>query len=116
MKNPHCIFCKIVDGLIPSTKVYENEKIVAFNDLGPQASKHILFIHRSHNQDINEMMNQDPTQVQDIFMAIKEFTHREGLDQKGFRVVTNLGEHAGQTVFHTHFHVLGGEHLGHFGR
>lgn len=109
-----CIFCKIVAGSIPSTKVFENDQVIAFNDLRPQAAKHVLFIHKKHTRDVNDM-SQDSSQIADVFHAIKEFTVKDKLDQKGFRVVTNLGEHAGQTVFHTHFHVLGGEPLGHFG-
>lgn len=109
-----CIFCKIIEGTIPSSKVFENSRVIAFKDLRPQASKHILFIHREHTRDIGEMAS-SPSQIGDIFSAISEFTKKDGLDQKGFRVVTNQGEHGGQTVFHTHFHVLGGEPLGHFG-
>lgn len=110
-----CIFCKIIKGDIPSTKVFENDKVLAFKDLRPQASVHTLFIHREHTKDINDLMSSDPAQIADIFQAISEYTRREKFDQHGFRVVTNLGPYAGQTVFHTHFHVLAGEPLGHFG-
>jgi histidine triad (HIT) family protein len=109
-----CIFCKIIAGTLPTSKVFENDKVLAFKDLRPQAARHLLFIHKKHTRDVNEM-SQSPEQISDVFMAIKEFSVSEKLDQKGFRIVTNLGEHAGQTVFHTHFHVLGGEPLGHFG-
>lgn len=115
MKETDCIFCKIIEGTIPSTKVYEGGKVVGFKDLHPNAAVHYLFIHKSHTRDVNHMMDQDPTQVQDLFRAITEVSRKEGLDQKGFRVVTNLGEHAGQTVFHTHFHLVGGEPLAGFG-
>jgi len=116
MNHDDCIFCKIIEGKIPSTKVYENKKVVAFVDLMPHASKHFLFIHRKHTTDINDMMATDPDQIKDIFIGIAEFTKESGLDKKGFRVVTNVGPHAGQTVFHTHFHLVGGEQLGRFGR
>lgn len=116
MKNADCIFCKIVEGKIPSTKVFENEKVFAFKDLHPAASKHYLFIHKNHTRDVNDQVATEPQQLADIFSAIREVTQQEGLDQSGFRVVTNHGPHAGQTVFHTHFHLLGGEQLRGFGR
>lgn len=115
MKNPDCIFCKIVDGKIPSTKIYENEKVLAFKDLQPSASIHYLVIHKDHSNDINDLVATDASQLADIFSAVKEITQKEKLDQKGFRVLTNQGPHAGQTVFHTHFHLLGGEPLRGFG-
>lgn len=110
-----CIFCKIIEGKIPSTKIYENEKVIGFKDLRPQAKEHYLFIHRKHTTNINELSDSDPAQLQDVFQAISEFTKRDGLTKDGFRIVTNQGLHAGQTVFHTHFHLLGGEPLSHFG-
>lgn len=116
MKQADCIFCKIVEGLIPSTKVFENESVFGFKDLHPQASIHYLFIHKDHTLDVNDTVATEPQQLVDIFAAIRTLTTTEKLDQKGFRVVTNLGAHAGQTVFHTHFHVLGGEQLRGFGR
>lgn len=113
MKN-ECIFCKIINGKIPSTKVFENEKIFAFKDLHPQAKIHLLFIHKEHSANVNEM-SENPIFLTEIFQGIAEYTKKSGLEKMGFRVVTNLGKDAGQTVFHTHFHVLGGEPLGHFG-
>ncbi len=110
-----CIFCKIYEGKIPSTKVFEDKNVIGFKDLHPLAAKHYLFIHKNHTSNINEMA-QSPHDIADVFHAIKEFTQKEGLDQKGFRVVTNLGPDAGQTVFHTHFHILSGEKLGSFGK
>ncbi len=111
-----CIFCKIVEGKIPSTKVFENNQVIAFKDLHPLAAKHFLFIHKSHTKDIVQMMDSDPGQIKDIYQSISQFVKDEGMNEEGFRVVTNLGAHAGQTVFHTHFHVLGGETLGRFGK
>ncbi len=110
-----CIFCKIVTGEIPSVKVHDDDKVIGFRDLRPQAEKHFLFIHRKHTKDISDMMTHDPDQIKDIFRAINHFAKLEGLDKNGFRVVTNQGAYAGQTVFHTHLHLLGGEPLGHFG-
>lgn len=110
-----CIFCKIVEGKIPSTKIYEDEKVVGFKDLRPQAAIHQLFIHKIHTKDINELSKNDPSQLLDLFHAIRLYTEKDGLAKDGFRVVTNQGPNAGQTVFHTHLHVLSGEMLGHFG-
>jgi histidine triad (HIT) family protein len=116
MPHPDCIFCKIVEGKIPSTKVFENDKVIAFKDLHPLALKHFLFIHREHTRDIVDLMESDPEQIKDVYAAISGFAKNEGLTSSGMRVVTNLGAHGGQTVFHTHFHLLGGETLGRFGR
>jgi histidine triad (HIT) family protein len=110
-----CIFCKLVHGKIPSTKVYEDEAVVGFKDLRPQAAIHQLFVHKRHTRDINDLAKSDPAQLADLFAAIAAYTEREGLTREGFRVVTNLGPYAGQTVFHTHLHVLAGEPLGTFG-
>ena len=116
MNQSDCLFCKILEGKIPSTKIFENEKVFAFKDLHPQASKHFLFIHKNHTRDVNDLMSHEPSQMADLFGAIREVTLAEGMDQGGFRVVTNMGQHGGQTVFHTHFHLLGGEQLRGFGR
>lgn len=109
-----CLFCKIIKGDIPATKVFENENVLGFVDIFPQAKTHLLFIHKTHTKDINEM-SESPVAIGQVYQAIAEYTKKEGMDQLGFRVVTNLGKHAGQTVFHTHFHVVGGESLGRFG-
>ena len=109
-----CLFCKIIKGDIPATKVFENENVLGFVDIFPQAKTHLLFIHKTHTKDINEM-SESPIAIGQVYQAIAEYTKKEGMDQQGFRVVTNLGKHAGQTVFHTHFHVVGGESLGRFG-
>jgi histidine triad (HIT) family protein len=116
MRNSDCLFCKIIKGKIPSTKVFENERVLGFKDIHPLAALHYVFIHKDHTQDINEMMGSEPLQIQEIFSALREVSIKEAIDQKGFRVVTNLGPHGGQSVFHTHFHLLGGEPLGKFGR
>lgn len=107
-----CLFCKIIAGEIPCEKVFENEKVLGFKDIYPQAKEHYLFIHKTHSKNINEMNSSD---IPQIFDAIKEFTQKNSLESEGFRVVTNINQHGGQTVFHTHFHVLGGEQLKGFG-
>jgi histidine triad (HIT) family protein len=110
-----CIFCKILQKEIPSTKVYEDQNVYAFHDISPMADEHILFIHKKHSKDVSELVEQDPKQLTDIFLAINTFTKSYASLKYGFRIVTNAGEDAGQTVFHTHFHLLGGEKLKEFG-
>lgn len=108
-----CLFCKIIKGEIPSTKVFENDSVYAFEDINPMAKGHILFIHKNHSADINEISSSN---LVDIFQAITLYTKENSIEDDGFRVVTNLGKDAGQTVFHTHFHLLFGEPLGRFGK
>ncbi len=110
-----CLFCKIIKGEIPSTKVYEDEKVFAFADINPLAKEHYLFIHKNHSDNVNDISDQDPEQFADIFKAISVVTKEKKLTENGFRVVTNYGAYGGQTVFHAHFHVLGGEQLRGFG-
>lgn len=110
-----CLFCKILKKEIPSTEVYVDENVYAFKDINPMAKEHYLFIHKSHTKNINELSDTNSVQLSEIFSAISKFTQSNKLSQDGFRVVTNYGPHAGQTVFHTHFHVLGGEQLKGFG-
>jgi histidine triad (HIT) family protein len=107
-----CLFCKIYQGHIPSKKVYEDENVYAFYDIHPQAQTHILFIHKKHTKNVNGLST---IHVGQVFTAIKNFTQGTPLEEKGFRVVTNTGADAGQTVFHAHFHLLGGQPLKGFG-
>lgn len=111
----NCLFCKILKGDIPSEKVYENEKVYGFKDIAPMAKEHYLFVHKNHTSNVNELVHEHPEQLTDIFAAIRIFTKQIDIEKSGFRIVTNIGSNAGQTVFHTHFHVLGGERLGKFG-
>lgn len=109
-----CLFCKIINNEIPSSKVYENDKVLAFKDINPLAKEHYLFISKTHSKNVNEMSDK-PETITDIFLAIREFTQSNDLEKNGFRVVTNINQHGCQSVFHTHFHVLGGEQLTGFG-
>ena len=112
----NCLFCRIIRHQIPSKKVFESDTVLGFEDISPMAKKHLLFIHKKHSTNINEMVEEDTAGLADIFAAICRYTKDEKLDRTGFRIVTNQGKDAGQTVFHTHFHVLSGEKLGSFGR
>lgn len=110
-----CLFCKILKGDIPSDKVFENDTVYGFKDIDPMASEHYLFIHKKHSQNVNELISSSPEQLGNVFLAIKDFTSPR-LERNGFRIVTNINGDGGQSVFHTHFHVLGGEALGSFGK
>ena len=105
-----CIFCKIIAGDIPSTKVYEDELVYAFRDINPQAPTHILVIPKAHIASVNEVNADNSAVVAHIFRVIPQIAAAEGLTG-GYRVVSNCGADAGQTVFHLHFHILGGKAL-----
>ncbi len=112
--SDNCLFCKILKGEIHAIKVYEDDFVLGMKDIYPQAKSHFLFVHKNHTNNVNEM-SEDPSSIGQIYSAIKKFSETNDLAKNGFRVVTNLGSDAGQTVFHTHFHVLGGEKLRGFG-
>ena len=105
-----CLFCKIVAGDIPSNKVYEDEKILAFRAIAPQAPPHILVIPKSHIGSVAEVTPANADVVAHIFTVIPQIAEKEGLSG-GYRVVSNCGADAGQTVHHLHFHILGGKTL-----
>ena len=105
-----CLFCKIINGDIPSTKVYEDELVYAFRDIAPQAPTHILVIPKAHIDSVNGITEENSTVVAHIFEVIPQIAQAEGL-VGGYRVVSNCGADAGQTVLHLHFHILGGKQL-----
>lgn len=109
------LFSKIIKGEIPCDKVFENDRVLAFKDIHPQAPIHVLFIHKKYSKNINQMMAQEPQQIIDLMQAVREYTSSQGLEEAGFRLVTNVNRDGGQTVFHTHFHLLAGAPLGGFG-
>lgn len=104
-----CLFCKIIAGEIPSTKVYEDELCLAFRDIAPQAPVHILVIPKQHLASANEINAQNSTVIAHIFACIPQIAEKEGLSS--YRIVSNCGTDAGQTVHHLHFHILGGKQL-----
>lgn len=106
-----CLFCKIIAGDIPSTKVYEDETVFAFRDIAPQAPTHILVVPKTHIADCNDVTAGNSGVVAHIFEVIPQIAQAEGLTG-GYRVVSNCGADAGQTVQHLHFHILGGRTLG----
>lgn len=105
-----CIFCRIADGTIPSNRLYEDDKVVAFYDLDPQAPIHFLVVPRQHIQSCNELNEENCAIVGHIFTVIARLAEQLGME-KGYRIVNNCGEDGGQTVQHLHFHVLGGRSL-----
>ena len=105
-----CIFCKIAAGEIPSTKVYEDDTVLAFRDIAPQAPTHILVIPKAHIPSVDGITAENSGVVAHIFETIPQIAQAEGLTG-GYRVVSNCGADAGQTVHHLHFHILGGKQL-----
>ena len=106
----NCLFCKIIAGDIPSAKVYEDETVLAFRDIAPQAPTHILVIPKAHIGSVAEVSPENSNVVAHIFEVIPAIAKAEGLEN-GYRVVSNCGDDAGQTVHHLHFHILGGKKL-----
>ena len=105
-----CIFCKIARNEIPSKKLYEDDEMVAFNDLEPQAPVHVLIIPKAHISSANEITAENSDIIGKIFMVAAKIAKEQGLD-KGYRIVNNCGEDGGQTVQHLHFHLLGGRKM-----
>ena len=108
----NCLFCKIIKGDIPSTKVYEDEEVYAFKDINPEAPVHILVVPKKHISSINEIEDEDRELIGKIFISIKKIAKEQGVEESGYRVVSNCGKDAGQTVMHLHFHILAGKDLG----
>ena len=106
-----CLFCKIIAGEIPSTKVYEDDKVYAFRDINPQAPVHVLVLPKEHMDSANAITAENVGNVAAVFEAIPKIAAAEGLSS-GYRVINNCGADAGQTVMHIHFHLIGGRKLG----
>ena len=106
----NCLFCKIAAGVIPSTKVYEDELVLAFRDIAPQAPTHILVIPKAHISGMSEVNAENATLAGHCLAVAAQVAKAEGLTN-GYRIVSNCGDDAGQTVHHLHFHILGGKQL-----
>ncbi len=102
-----CIFCKIIDGEIPSKKLYEDDKVLAFYDINPGAPVHFLVIPKEHIQSANELTEKNADIVSHIFLVINKLVRELNISETGYRIVNNCGKDGGQTVDHIHFHVLG---------
>lgn len=107
-----CLFCKIIAGEIPAEKVFENEAVLAFRDIRPQAPTHVLVIPKEHIASAQKVTNDNALVMAKIHSAIAQVASQEGIAEKGYRVISNVGHHGQQTVPHLHYHVLGGRQLG----
>ncbi|UWG96856.1 histidine triad nucleotide-binding protein [Dehalobacter sp. DCM] len=108
----NCLFCKIARHEIPSTIVYEDEDIIAFNDINPVAPIHILIIPKKHMVSTNDITPDDVDLIGRMFTVIKTLAAEKGISETGYRVITNCGPDSGQEVAHLHFHLIGGRTLG----
>lgn len=108
---PDCVFCRIVAGSIPATGVLETEHAYAFRDINPAAPVHVLVVPKEHLESVAVLGPNHDGLLADLFAAINQVAEKEGIAESGFRVVTNVGEDAGQLVRHLHFHVVGGRSL-----
>ena len=106
-----CIFCKIVKGQIPSDKVYEDDNVLAFKDINPEAPVHIVIIPKKHIVSLNDADKEDLEILSHILLIVKNIAAENGIAESGYRLVTNCGADGGQTVPHLHFHLLGGRNL-----
>jgi len=107
----NCIFCKIANKEIPSKIVFENENVLAFKDLNPQAPVHILVVPKKHISSINEINSENSKSVAEVFEAISKIVVQEGINESGYRVISNCGDDGCQSIEHLHFHILGGKKL-----
>lgn len=101
-----CLFCKIINGDITSDIVYQNDHVLAFNDISPQAPTHILIIPKKHISTINDLAPGDTEVIGQLYLAAKQIAQQQGFAEPGYRVVMNCNEGAGQSVFHIHLHLL----------
>lgn len=102
-----CLFCNIIEGKIPSNKVYENDHVFAFADINPQAPVHVLVVPKKHIKNIDELDADKSVIMSEIFLAVREIAKQKGLG-KGYRVIINNNEAGGQVIWHLHVHILGG--------
>ena len=108
----NCIFCKIINKEIPANIVYEDEEILAFEDIHPLAPVHTLVIPKKHITSLKELNEENSKIISKIYLVINKIAEQKGIKEKGYRVVVNCGEEGGQEVQHLHFHLLGGKKLG----
>lgn len=111
IKDINCLFCKIVEGTIPSTKVYEDDLVIAFRDIQPVAPVHILIVPKNHISSANDITIENSNVISHIFVIASKIAKELGIAEDGYRIVNNCGENGGQTVKHLHFHLIGGKKL-----
>ena len=110
--NEECLFCKIIKGEIPSTKVYEDKYVYAFKDINPAAKIHNLIVPKKHIQSLKDLTDEDEQYVWAIHKAMNNIATEQGFKENGYRVIVNCGKDAGQEVMHLHYHILAGEKFG----
>ncbi|GAB6109554.1 histidine triad nucleotide-binding protein [Fusibacter bizertensis] len=106
-----CIFCKIISGDIPSTKVYEDDLVYAFKDINPEAPVHVLIVPKEHIESVARLDATHYSLIGHIHLVAKQIAENAGIDQSGYRLLTNIGNDGGQSVLHLHYHLLGGRQL-----
>lgn len=112
MKSKECIFCKIIQGTLPCEKVFENDRVFAFKDISAQAPVHVLIVPKKHVTDILDVKAEDAQIFQDLLSAVGFIAPQLGIAGPGFRCVFNSGDHACQTIYHLHMHLIGGTQMG----
>ncbi|HET7711970.1 MAG TPA: histidine triad nucleotide-binding protein [Thermoanaerobaculia bacterium] len=112
MANDRCLFCRIANGEITARKVHEDDDVFAFHDINPQAPTHVLIIPRRHIPSLDDLTEADAATIGRVIVRASQIARDLHLESEGYRLVVNNGEAAGQTVFHVHFHILGGRSFG----
>lgn len=111
MTEIDCLFCRIVAGDLPSTRVHEDESVIAFRDIAPRAPTHILIVPRAHIPSVLELTEADGQLLGHLFAVAAEIARREGIAERGYRLVSNVGDWGGQSVDHLHWHLMGGRSM-----
>lgn len=111
MKKEDCVFCKIINREIPSTIVYEDDELIAFEDIAPIAPVHVLIVPKVHITALTDLNEENPKFISKVYLVANKIAEEKGIKEKGFRVTVNCGEDGGQVVKHIHFHLLGGTKL-----
>lgn len=109
--TPDCLFCKIISGEIPSTIVYRDEQVTAFNDTGPRAPTHVLIVPNRHIDSVNHITPEDEPLIGHLYSVARKLAEEKGFAESGYRLITNVNADGGQTIFHLHVHLLGGQKM-----
>lgn len=107
----NCVFCQIIAGKSPSQMLYQDEQVSAFRDIHPAAPTHILIAPNRHIASVNDLTAEDEPLVGHLFTVARQLARQEGIDQSGYRLIVNTGVHGGQTIFHLHMHLIGGQRM-----
>lgn len=112
MEEPSCVFCRIVEGAEPAHVLFASDTVMAFRDIAPQAPVHVQVVPKEHLASVAEIGERHAGMLADLFQAARQVARAEGIDERGWRLVTNVGREGGQHVYHLHFHLLGGRQMG----